>query len=241
MLHAHIIWGARAGFYTVWYLLLYFLTTDRFMACNFALKHRSMATRNNIKITVVTLWMIGLANGLILCFDFQMFFDVYEKYVWLILDGVLLLIIIVTYSTIFVRKLRRTRVQTFIDIRVLKFKSRRLVGQQQFVKVIGLIVLTFILFEVVPTTVFLFIFKLTKKRSGLVFALIVLSYHTVLLTDPLIYIFLQDRVRKTFMMQLRRVFKCQQHPVIKIQVESRNQKSTVQTKDNKEQIKITQI
>lgn len=235
MTHVHILWGARSGFYTVWYLLLSFLAIDRFMACNFALKHRSMATRNNIKITVTTLWMVGLTNGLILCFDFQMFFDLYGKYVWLVLDGVLLVIIIVTYSTIFVRKVRQTRVHTLIN----KFKSRRSVGKQQFVKVIGLIVLTFILFEVVPTTAFLLIFKLTKKRSGLVFALIILSYHIALLTDPLIYIFLQDRVRRAFIMQLRHLFKCQKRPAIKIQVESRDQKSTKQTKDSKKQMKET--
>ena len=205
---AHVVWGLRSGFYSVWYLVMYFLAIDRFMACNLAIKHRSIATRSNIKMVLLTLWLTGMANGIILCFEFHLFYSVYTKYVWLALDGVLLLMIIVTYTTIYTRRFHMKRVSAFRNVNGVTFRSRRMRSYQQFVKVIGLIVLTFIFFEVVPTITFLVVFELMSKGTELALSFILLSYNLVILSDPLIYIFLQDRVRVTFNRQMQKLFNC---------------------------------
>ena len=205
---AHIVWGMRSGFYTVWYLVMFTLTIDRFLACNFPLKHRKVATRPKIRTTMMIVWAVGLTNGVILSTNFHLFYNAYTKFVWLALDAVLLLIITVTYLTIFIRRFQGRRSSVFKNMNNTALQSRRLTMHQQFVKVVGLIVVTFVLFEVAPTTAFLILFKMTSNGSEVALSIILLCYNLVILSDPLIYIFLQDRIRKRLINGARALARC---------------------------------
>jgi len=103
----HIVWGVRSGVFTMWYAIMFGLTLDRFLSCNFPIKHRKFATRHNIKLILVAVWIAGTANAVILCADFHLFYSIYTKFVWLTLDVVLIIIIVVTYSTIFIRRIKK--------------------------------------------------------------------------------------------------------------------------------------
>ena len=203
---AHIIWGTRSGIYTIWYLVMFFLTFDRFLSCNFPIKHRKFATRQSIKLALIAVWMLGLTNAIILCVDFHLFYNIYTKFVWLTLDAILLLIVIITYSTIFMRRIRGRR--NIANSNSDAPRSRKSLSHQQIVKVTGLIVASFVLFEVVPTTAYLLLFKVTSNGSELALSIILLSYYLVILTDPMIYIFLQDRLRNRFIQEARKILPC---------------------------------
>ena len=204
----HIVWGIRSGIYTVWYFVMFFLTIDRFLSCNFPIKHRKFATRHKIKLVLIIVWILGLINAAILCANFHLFYNIYTKFVWLTLDAALLLIIIVTYSTIFIRRIKCKRNSGSRHSEHGGVRTRRSLSHQQIIKVTGLIVVTFVLFEVAPTTAYLLLFKVTSNGSELVLSIILLSYYLVILTDPMIYIFLQDRIRNRFIQEARKLFRC---------------------------------
>ena len=205
---AHIVWGIRSGTYTVWYMVMLFLTIDRFLSCNFPIQHRKFASRHNIKLVLIIVWILGLINAVILCVDFHLFYNVYTKFVWLTLDAVLLLIIIITYSTIFIRRIKWRGNSGLRNSQQVGGRTRKSLSQQQILKVTGLIVVTFLFFEVAPTIAYLLLFKVTSNGSELVLSIILLSYYLVILTDPMIYIFLQDRIRNRFIQEARKLLRC---------------------------------
>lgn len=205
---AHLVWSSRSGAYTVWYLVMLLLTTDRFLACNFPVKHRNFATRQNIKITLTVFWLAGIANGIILCVDFHLFHNAYTKFVWLALDSFVLAIILIAYSSIFVHRISRKRISPCQNAIRFMTIPRISTMHQQFVKAVGLIVFTFLLFEIAPTVAYLVLFKLTSNGSEFALSIIFLSYEFVILSDPLIYIFMQDRIRRKFILEARKIFQC---------------------------------
>ena len=52
-------WGIKCGVYISWYLVIYLICLDRFLACNFPFKHRLLSTRSSIHAMVVAPWIVG--------------------------------------------------------------------------------------------------------------------------------------------------------------------------------------
>ena len=208
-----VIWALRAGVYCFWFFDMYILAIDRFLGCNFPLKHLIFANSRNVKLLITIVWFICLLNSIILIFlDTRKCHEVYNKWVWILLDGVVVVIYAVTYASIFFSTLKS---QTPTRPRAESINSQQSANKSksQFIKVVGLIVLTFLIFEVCPTTIDVILTHKNKSVPSLLANFYKSFYQLALLFDPLIYIFLQSRVRRLLARKIRGIgdlFKCKQ-------------------------------
>ena len=190
-----VIWALRAGVYCFWFANMYILSLDRLMSCIFALKHRAQTSKKRMQRLMISLWIIfSVKSILLLIFNTKLLYQIYNTFVWITLDILTIFIYGLTYISIFLytlkrEKQRRARVQSLEN----RDKMRRV--NTHFMKVVGFIFISFLVFEVVPSiTEFSFFANGTnipESLEGTVF----LSYQLALLVDPLIYIFMQSRIR----------------------------------------------
>ena len=194
---SYIIWAQRTGIYHAWYAMHYLLTIDRFFGCNFPLRYNAVITRIKVRNILLILWFTGISLGCLYCLlntrQIKLF---YLDYVWTPLDVGLLIVFIVTYSSIFYRKMRRKQ----------KFGSQDgRSGNKQFFMVSTTILTTFIIFEFASTIVY----KKMDPENKLTNAIATLLWNINILADPLIYTFLQPKFRKAAFTKIRCVWgKC---------------------------------
>eukprot|EP00112_Aurelia_sp_Birch-Aquarium-sp1_P017636 Seg4107.2 transcript_id=Seg4107.2/GoldUCD/mRNA.D3Y31 product="hypothetical protein" protein_id=Seg4107.2/GoldUCD/D3Y31 len=180
----NINWSLRAGVYLTWYAMIYMLTMDRFLGCNFPLQHRVWVRMRNIKIAVITMWMIGVISGISMCLlEDNQLYTTFNKLVWLLLDGTFLTLFLITYSTIYYN-VSKTGVQRNIQT-----------DQNKFFRMITAILLCFVIFEIVPLTTNFIFFMATNWGTTTLRSIIVICYNVNMVADPLIYIFLQPQAR----------------------------------------------
>ena len=180
----NINWSLRAGVYLTWYAMIYMLTIDRFLGCNFPLQHRVWVRMRIIKIAVAIMWMIGVLSGISMCLlEDNQLYTIFNKLVWLILDGAFLTLFLITYSTIYCN-VSKTGVQRNIHT-----------DQNKFFRMITAILLCFIIFEIVPLTTNSTSSMATNLGTNTLRSIIVMCYNVNIVADPLIYIFLQPQAR----------------------------------------------
>ena len=198
-----IIWGLRAGVYCFWFFDMYILAIDRLIGCNFPLKHLRLVNKRSIEILMTSVWVICLANSLfLLLVDTKLYHDIYNKFVWLIFDCIAVVIYTATYTSIFISSYKAKRKQRTTANSIGNTRKNR-----QFLKIVSLIILTFLIFEVLPTTISMTYFYTNKTIPWILGSIINLSYQLALLIDPLIYIFLQSRIRMLLSKKFRRTFR----------------------------------
>lgn len=189
----NINWSIKAGIYLTWYSMIYMLTVDRLLGCNFPLQHRIWVRIRNIKIAVATMWIVGVLIGISMSlFEAKQLYIAFNKYVWPILDGIFLVLFTTTYATIYCRVSKRAVHQSTQS------------DQTKFVRMITAILLTFVVCEIIPVTINLIFFMATKIGTPTMRSIIVLSYNIHTLIDPLVYIFLQRKARHLLIHKLGR-------------------------------------
>lgn len=193
-----IIWSLRSGIYLVWYGMLFALTLDRFVGVNFPFRHRQMNLERNIRWTVICAWLFGCLNGIAYCIlDTYRVYDIYNKYIWISLDALYLFTFTITYSSIFFK---------MFNARNQNVRGNQTLNQQRFVKITTMIFLTVIFLEVIPNIGNIIAIRtLDLEGYTLNNKLILLIYNFNLIADPLIYIFMQPRVRGLLYEQLGRL------------------------------------
>lgn len=221
-----IIWGLRAGVYCFWFFDMYILAIDRLIGCNFPLKHLRLVNKRNIEILMTLVWVICLANSLfLLLVDTKLYHFIYNKFVWLIFDCIAVVIYTVTYTSIFISSYRAKRKRRSTANSIGNTRKNR-----QFLKIVSLIILTFLIFEVLPTTISMTYYYTNKTIPWILESIMNLSYQLALLTDPLIYIFLQSRVRMLLSKKVRRTFRKsflrKSRKVVVYQIERRSYQDT---------------
>ena len=220
------LWAFKCGIYINWYLIIYLMCLDRFIACNFPLKHRLLTSKSSTQVIVVFPWITGMGNGLILLvLDTFPIHQFYDKYVWVSLDTLAITFFVVVYSSVFIQafKSRRMRALSAIIRKSSAFRRSTTRQHKQFAKIIGLILLSFILFETAPTIAYLIAFFIHGTGSDLTAQIIQVMYDFALLSDPLIYIFLQNRIK----LILRRKLKCCQQLQNQVTAADRTMQPTV--------------
>ena len=175
-------WPFLASIYLVWYLMIFLLTVDRFIGCNFPIRHKIFIRKRFILAAIGVCWSIGLTLAVIGSFvGSESLRPTVRKYGWPTLDILFLFLFVLTYGSIFfVIARRRFNVQT-----------SRTSHQSQFILTVTALLTSFLMLEAIPSLVNAFL-----KRPHVTFEKILLTLYKVnLLCDPLIYIFLQRKVR----------------------------------------------
>ena len=151
--------------------------------------------RSIILRAILICWFFGLTFAVIGCVLGSRYFRPSAKsYLWPTLDVLFLLMFVVTYASIFVVLARRR----------FGLQLAHNSNQTQFIVTVTAILVSFLCLEAVPTLVFAFHELPTKSFDQV----LLLVYKLNLLCDPLIYIFLQRRVRKLAADTFYRLYTC---------------------------------
>lgn len=177
-----IWWSLRAGVYLAWYGIIYMLTLDRFIGCNFAMKHKIYIRPKYVRIALIASWIVSVVFGIIGCpFDSAKVRNFYRQYVWTTLDIIFLNLFVVTYVSIFVHLARRR----------ITGKRHMFADNQRFLTTVTALLVAFLLFEATPTITSAIIKQDDEWRKIRDFL-----YTIILVCDPFIYVFLQPDIRK---------------------------------------------
>ena len=180
----------------VYYTTMYLLTLDRLIAVKFSFIYRARWDKKKTKILLFTVWIIGLVLFVsvligheITGFDFDIPF---HKYFYTPLNVGFILLAVSSYLFIF-RKYKRSvdrnsRTSRKDSSLVVFYKSRFYLPV--------LLILTFIIFIIVPDMAYMFLMTLQKKTSDSLLSICVISYSLSNIIDGLLYIFLQPKIRK---------------------------------------------
>eukprot|EP00794_Sanderia_malayensis_P005138 gene5138-5786_t len=189
-----ILISLRWGAYWVWYAIIYLLTIDRFLGCNFPFRHRELSRKGDKRVVIAIIWCFGIASAVICSvLDTKHIEQLYNEYIWGIVDCVYLTLFAVTYVSIFF-KLRNGH-GTHCNNETTNSHQK----QKHFLKIVSLILVTFVVCEVISTIIrqSLLLAKVSKDVTQSKFLIVTFSlcYSIHLLADPLIYIYLQPRAR----------------------------------------------
>ena len=185
---AQVVWAHRMGVYHTWFIMFYWIATDRFLGCNLPLRYRAIVTIQKCKSVVGISWMIAAILWLVFSVldTMKMRASYHRYYLWVIGDAIYLFFFIVTYVSVLYRKKQSTQ----------KFhEASPRAGNQQFFASTTAILLAFLLLETIPTLGSAIMERLEPQEF--LQHIFELCWNTNLLVDPLIYIFLMQRVRVT--------------------------------------------
>ena len=190
-----VVWMIRAVIYHPWYTTFYLLTFDRFLACNFPFKYRSIFGRNTMRNVLIVIWTVTLIPGPIYCFfDMEKIRVFYDVYVWVAFDSVFMILFVVTYVSIYYRKKRSK----------LQFRHRDTNDDNhRFFLVTTVILVGFIFFAIIPDFTMSLLLSYAEKTSTIAQPGFELWWNINMLIDPLIYVFLQKKVRDTTLGKIR--------------------------------------
>lgn len=193
--------------YYLYFLSMFFLTLDRLLVVLLIGKYRRAKLKQKIRVILLSTWLISLFTGIL----FAML-DYFEHFTYFISVEILGIIIPTVLSIIFL-------VMALLSYTVMfrKFShSMRRISQhrakheslfQIFLKseffISVLLITSYLIFTVFPNVVFACAWY--KGRSSLIYIDVVVTICTCLsdTADALIYIFLQKRVRRLLLRNLR--------------------------------------
>ena len=174
-----------------YYFAMCILTIDRLIAVVFPLKHRVMVTNRRLIFTIVVSWFLALLIAISLPIFWETFHLDYRllNLTWVFFDTAFIILFFITYSLIFIKILQRRRlVNNQQDVNAANRRQNER-GKSRFFKITALIILSFVLFILVPNIVSQF------TRDETVIASLRIAWSLGMTSDPLIYIFLQDNLR----------------------------------------------
>ena len=179
-----------AGQYLVWYAMILILTADRLVGCNFPIHHKIFVRREVILRIIGSCWLLGLTFAIVgSCIGYKSLRVEMNIHFWPYLDMFCLALFAGTYGSIFLVMARRR----------FSLQTTRSSDHNQFLLTVTALLVCFLTLEAIPSIVYAF----TTSHSDLFKETVVIIYKINLLCDPLIYIFLQRKVRRIARSKLR--------------------------------------
>ncbi len=171
------------------YCAMLLILIERLIGVIFPLRHRVIVSKRRIKNAIAVAWIISVATGITGHFVMLMTF---KRYFFIPADSALVLAFIITYAKILFRIIKRRQItnetqQTNAERR----KNHIFQSHKRFFIVAGLIIFTYIIFIYIPDVILAFV-PVGNDVSECLYTLFCLS----LVSDPLVYIFLQPELRK---------------------------------------------
>ncbi len=183
--------------YICWLFAMFLIVIDRFFGGVFPLKHRIVVTKKRMLRVIASVWLIAFSFGIAPFFDERLItFNV--TYFFIALDVLYILLCIITYGSILVKiSLRKSLGQHRDSSRDSNSSSREshiLKRNKRFFRTVGVIILTFVLFVLVPDLIFFTFF------SGQVHfpAVLNMCFGFGMMLDPVVYILFQPDTRRLF-------------------------------------------
>ena len=186
-------WPFLGGQYLVWYAMIIILTVDRFVGCNFPIQHKVFVRRTFILRTIVSCWLSSITLAVIgSCIAYHHLREAMNIYFWPYLDMLCLVLFAVTYGSIFCVLARRR----------FSLEATRSSDRSQFIITVTVLLISFLFLEAIPSIVYAF----TNNHSDNFRNIILTAFRVNLLCDPLIYVFLQSKVRLIARTKLRSLY-----------------------------------
>ena len=182
-----------AALFCVNHQVVLIITVDRLFAVVFPIKYNTKDTRNILTISVAIAWLLGTAGILPFFFiAYDLLYKIVYKIVFLTLDGLVIVTALLTYSCI-LKQLIASRKKFS---KASKSESSFLKQHGQFFCISSLIMLSFILTVTIPDIVYVILVINKGYKDPYIESSIGLVWSIYLVTDPLIYIFLQKPIRR---------------------------------------------
>ena len=220
--HHYVAIIQLGGFSLMYYLSMIYLTIDRFFQMYLNITYPLYWSERKTRCLMAAMWVISFVLTVILWVFYQVekieYNDILYKYLFPICEGVFLIIAIVTYCYIIHTALRSRQsrkkvnvISHIVPVRssipqisqrttkdVEKHRGRTFFKNSTFY-VPTLLIITFIIFMILPDLVYMFSLygAFSVNRNGK--AIIFLTYFFSFTVDAFIYIFLSPAVRRAFM------------------------------------------
>ncbi len=164
----------NATSWIIYYFAMYLLTADRLVATLNPFKYRIFVTQKRLTRFILATWTLAVIIGTSFFLSTR-WFEVFDKHLWIAYDVFFVILCSITYGLIF-----------------FKIRSRRWFNNdKKFFKITSLIILSFIIFILIPDIMFL----LYSYRNKIVLEIVSTMWLIGMMVDPVIYIFLQPDLR----------------------------------------------
>lgn len=203
---------------TVWvvlYLTMVYITADRLLTVRYGLKYKMYWRKKKANYLIITTWVACLTTSLIISItgffiDFH-YQDIFYKYIFPTIDFGYIILTVSTYSYIFHRHQKSYKMKNKFSRRRSRRRVRKITTSEAFRDsrfcTTILLVLTFIVFIIIPDLVYLFFgmekahFSHNSKpaadlKSDILFDYCRVSYVIASTMDFFIYIFIQPAVKE---------------------------------------------
>ncbi len=183
---------ASGASYLPYYLAMHMLTIDRLIGVVFPLKHRIMVTKRRLSFAILATWFLSLLIATVpFIFYHEIQSRVAEMYLAFALDVTYIILCSVTYGLIFIKLLERKRLVNNQQDMNIENRRQNVAENGKFFKITALIILSFLLFLLIPNIVF----HLYHINNKTVMESMNIAWSLGFVADPIIYIFLQDNLR----------------------------------------------
>ena len=190
-----IVQMVYANYFYVTFVMI-FMTLDRFIGTKYPLRYSIILSRKKTKITlfsgVITCMAIGVTSVFI---DYSKFHLVANLYVFPVTSGTAAICIVLTYTYILMKILGRRRLRSWQG----SISVRSSNSGQRGLKMVVAITATFMVFFFFPDLLFSLFYKTFAYSDAYVF---VIGWYLGFLVDPIIYVFMQKRLRNMFLEML---------------------------------------
>ena len=189
-----IIVIVNSGIYGVYYSVMIFLTVDRLIASLFTFSYQTALSPKRVRIVMAFCWVFGFTSFVPFLFtEFDYIYEIYYKILFLLFDGIFLLVAMLTYGRIYCKLLKRRKRFSGNSNNSSSTPSN---GNTQFQMIVSLILLSFLVLVVLPDIAYVLIFVIYEIKHSLAEDIILIVWEMNFIIDPALYIYFQKSVKR---------------------------------------------
>ena len=178
-------------------LIIAILTADRLMAVKYSLRYMAIVSKHKVKVALIASWLSWVVSfSVLVSMRKEPYRQVLDVFVIPVLDCLLLLFILCTYSYIFWRMRRRSRTLSNISTNAEQMQQ----GNKRALLVSTIIIFSYIIFVALPDYTDSIMQQFTGSET---LEVISLASHLLdtccYVTLPVTYIYLHKDMRRMFM------------------------------------------